>query len=130
MGEPQQVPRHLEAAIRELERFRSPASPGVLRLDESFEHIKMRRLDAAAQPVADLPRKPPDLRDHPLEQIARKNHRGGLRRRRRGHDSITRGSTAREDTEEEEEEEEEGRGEEERWKMGRGNYGVLAARNP
>ena len=131
MREPQQVPRNLQAPVRELERLAAAGATAVLRRDERLEHIEVRRLDAASQPVAHLPRKPPHLGNDPLQQVPRKDHRSWLRRRRRGHESFTRHLTCTMEKPEvaaEKEEEEEEKREDGRWE--KGTQGVLAARSP
>jgi len=62
--------RHLQSAICIIQRTRSIRTTRVLRVNEFFENVQMRRFDATSQPVSNTARKLADFGNDPLQQIA------------------------------------------------------------
>ena len=70
--------RHLQSAICIIQRTRSICAARVLRVDEFFKNIQMRRFDATSQPVSNSSGKLSDFWNDPLQQIASQDDGGGF----------------------------------------------------
>ena len=70
--------RHLQSAICIIQRTRSIGATRVLRMNEFFKNVEMRRFDSASKPVTNGSWKFSDLGDDPLQQIASQDDGGGF----------------------------------------------------
>ena len=68
--------RHLQSAICIIQRTRAIRAARVLRVNEFFENVQMRRFDATSQPVSHTARKLSDFGNDPLQQIASQDDGG------------------------------------------------------
>jgi len=68
--------RHLQSAICIIQRTRTIRAARVLRVNEFFENVQMRRFDATSQPVSHTARKLSDFGNDPLQQIASQDDGG------------------------------------------------------